>query len=179
MGAPNGHAFGRDAGVQLREVEALRLRAEGKTLEQIAVAVGWANKSSAKRAIDRLLADVKFDAVDNYRQLMLAELEAVKARVLEIFYADHVHVADGKVVRDKGRAVFDRGPNLAAAREFRQLTERISKLIGADAPTRKVVEVLTNDVVDQAIAQELAAMEALDAGRSADREAAAAPPATS
>jgi hypothetical protein len=64
-------------------------------------------------------------------------------------------------------------PNIAAARELRQLDERLAKLLGLDAPTRKVVEVLTNDLVDQAIQQELLAMEALDADRSgsASREA--------
>jgi len=173
------NTFRRTEAIQLREVEALRLRQLGLSLQQVAEQSGYATKSGAKRAIDRLLADIKFQAVDEYRQLMLAELEAVKARVLEIFYTDHVHVADGKVVRDRdGNAVLDRGPNLAAAREHRQITERIARLIGADAPVRRILEVVDVDTVDEAIRKLEAEMEAADAhaqlgpaGGSPDREA--------
>lgn len=152
------------------ELDALRMRGTGMTLEQIAEAQG-VNKSTAKRRVDRIMAEVKFDAVDEYRQLTLTRIEARYARLNEIFYAEHPYVNDGRLVD----GVHDVGPNIAAAREMRQLDERIAKLIGMDAPTRKVVEVITSDVIDQAIQQELHAMEALDAGRSATGETSAAP----
>lgn len=166
---PGPGAKTRTEATVLRDIDALRLRAAGHTFKQVAVAVGFANKGNAKKAVDRLLNEVRFDAVDEYRQLMLAELEAVKARVLEIFYADHVHVNDGQVVRENGVPVLDHGPNLAAAREFRQLTERIAKLIGADAPTKQQIHVLTEDVVDAALreaAEEHARLTAADPQRS-------------
>lgn len=163
----HGSDFRRTESVQLREVEALRLRATGLTLQQVAEATGYATRSSAKRAIDRILADVKFDAVDQYRQLELTRLEAAMAKVTEVLYGRHVLVNDGRIVRDDdGNALADHGPNLAAARELRQLSARISALLGLDAPSRRIVEVITEDVIDaelRALEAEMAALDNADA----------------
>lgn len=143
--------FRRDESTMLREVEALRLRAQGMTLEKIAEATGYATKSGAKRAIDRILADVKFDAVDQYRQLELTRLEAAIARLSEVMYgSDDEHVV------------------VAAARELRRLSESIRKMLGLDAPSRRIVEVITEDVIDAELRQLEAEMAELtgDAGPS-------------
>lgn len=163
MGNPSTE-FRRTEATQLREVEALRLRATGETLERIAVAVGWKSKSSAKRAIDRILADVKFDAVDSYRQLELARLEGAAAKMTAILTTNHPFVRDGVVVK----GVHDVGPNIAAARELRQISARISALLGLDAPSRRIVEVITEDVIDAEMRKLEAEMAALDHANAPD-----------
>lgn len=150
--------FRRTEATQLRDLEALRLRATGATLQQVGEALGE-HKATVKKRVDRILGEVKFSAVEEYRQLELARLEAAVAKVSEILYGTHPYVSDGRVMP----GIADVGPNLAAARELRQLSERISKLLGLDAPSRKIVEVITDDVLDVAIRNELLAMEALDA----------------
>ena len=132
MAAPAGHDLNpRDESVQLREVQALRLRAQGLTLQQIAEAVGYADRSGAKRAIDRLLEDVKFEAAEEYRQLELTRLEATAAKVTDLLYR-----------------TTDEGTILGCARELRHLSQSIRKLLGLDAPSRRIVEVITEDVID-------------------------------
>jgi DNA-binding Lrp family transcriptional regulator len=129
--------------VQLAEVEALRQRAQGQTLEQIATAVG-VHKSTVKRRIDNILAEVKFNAADEYRQLELARLEAVATKLTGTLYA----TSDEHVV-------------VACAREIRRTSESIRKLLGLDAPTRRIVEVITEDVIDaelRALEAEMAAL---------------------
>src|SRR4051812_37650285 len=104
---PQGTSFRRTEATQLRDLEALRLRATGQTLEAIGTALGE-HRATVKRRVDRLLAEVKFDAVDEYRALVLARLEAATARVTEVLYAQHVHVNDGRIVRDDaGTALLD------------------------------------------------------------------------
>lgn len=146
------HQFRRDADTVLRDVEATRLRAQHLTFQQIADALGMGNKSTAKRAVDRVLTRVQVEAAEELRAVEFAVLLAVRQRLVKILYAAHVHVSDGRVVRDEtGEPILDDGPAIAAARELRGNSESIRKLLGLDAPATATLTVINEDALDAAI----------------------------
>jgi len=173
---PRGRPFTDRVEPLERRSQVVQLRADDLTFVEIGRTLGI-HKSTAKRDYDAAMADARersIEAAEAHKAAELAVLSAVRVRLLAILNANHPYVNDGRVVR----GVHDVGPNIAAARELRQNSERISKLLGLDAPTRKVIEVLSEDIVDAAIRQELLAVEALDAadgGAGAAVETAAAP----
>jgi len=175
--AARGNPYQRSYTTAERDAEIARY-CIGRTVSEAAEHFG-VNKSTISRARARAIDAVIRPAGEEAKAAELLELDALAVEAWQVLRANHIHVSDGRVVRDDGQPILDHKPVLMAIDRILRIQERRARLMGYDAPTRKVVEVLTNDVVDQAIAQELAAMEALDAGRSADREAAAAPPATS
>jgi hypothetical protein len=129
-----------------RRTQVVQLRADHLTFEQIGRTLGI-NKSTAKRAYDAAMADSRersIEAAEAHKAAELAVLSAVRVKLLGILNAQHPYVNDGRVVQ----GVKDVGPNIAAARELRQLSERMSKLLGLDAPSRRIVEVVTEDIVD-------------------------------
>jgi hypothetical protein len=66
-----------------------------------------------------------------------ARLEAAAETVMEIMARDHVHVSQGRVMKDdNGIPLIDDGPKLAAAEKIRALSESLRKLDGLDAATK-------------------------------------------
>ncbi len=62
-----------------RRLRCVELAATGKTYTQIASEVGFANKSSARKAVVAALASREVDAVDDLRRLEVARLDALQA----------------------------------------------------------------------------------------------------
>lgn len=155
MGQPRPN--NRTAEVILRDVEAVRLRAQHLTFSEIGAQLGI-NKSTAKRAVDRVLDHVQVEAADELRAQERAILAAARVKLLEIVYAHHVVVSNGKVTDQT-----DTAPVIAAIRELRQNSESLRKLDGLDAPSRSEVRV-TDDLTAEIeqLAAELAS--AGDAG---------------
>lgn len=126
-----------------RRTQVIALRAQNLTFQQIADALGLANKSTPKRDYDAAMAEARersIDAALAYREQELAVLLAVRNELLKVLYGRHIYVADGHVVRDEnGELILDTGPKIAAARELRQNSESIRKLLGLDAPTRSEI----------------------------------------
>jgi len=153
-----------------REQEAVRLRALNWSYEAISDSLGWANGTSARKAVQRALDRHEEDNVDELRRVENAKLDMLEAELMRIL-TDRWHRVDhGKIVFDpqpgpEGRQVplEDPGPHLAAVREFRQVTGRRAALRGLDAPMRKMVEVITDDAVQAEIRRLNAMMEDLDA----------------
>lgn len=159
MGAPDGHAFTPQVEPLERRTKVVQLRADHMTFEQIGRTLGI-NKSTAKRDYDAALADARersIEAAEAHKAAELAVLSAVRVKLLQILNAQHAYVNDGRVVP----GVHDVGPNIAAARELRQLSERVSKLLGLDAPSRRIVEVITEDLIDAELRQLAGEMAAL------------------
>ena len=141
----------RTADIVLRDVQATRLRAQHLTFEQIGQALGI-NKSTAKRAVDRVLNHAQVEAAEELRAVELAVLIAARQRLVQVLYAKHVHVSDGRVVRDDtGEPILDDGPAIAAARAIQGNSESIRKLLGLDAPAQATVTVIGEDAIDEAI----------------------------
>lgn len=62
-----------------RRLRCVELAATGKTYAEIASQVGFANKSSARKAVVAALASREADAVDDLRRLEIARLDELQA----------------------------------------------------------------------------------------------------
>jgi hypothetical protein len=60
-----------------RAVEALNLRRDGYTYDEIAVKLGYANRSGPQRAVMNLMAKREATTVDEYREVAEAQLDEI------------------------------------------------------------------------------------------------------
>jgi len=163
---PRGRPFTDRVEPLERRSQVIALRSQNLTFQQIADALGLGHKSTAKRDYDAAMADARdrsADAAEAYRDQELAVLLAVRNELLKVLYGRHIYVSDGRVVRDDdGEVILDTAPKIAAARELRQNSESIRKLLGLDAPTQ--VDARVTDATDAAIQQLARELEILAAG---------------
>ncbi|AUM17381.1 hypothetical protein [Rhodococcus ruber] len=103
--------------------QALAARRDGKQWAEIADELGYADASGAYRAAKRLLDRTEFEAVEEYR--------AIEADRL-----DEAH----RIQYDRLKTAVDRGADLSAVASavsaIVRISDRRSKLLGLDAPTR-------------------------------------------
>lgn len=105
-----------------RAREALELRRRGKQWAEIADELGYADRASAYNAAKRLLDRTEFEAVEEYRAIeadRLDEAHRIQAEALEQLA--------------KSRALDAIPPAVSA---LVKISDRRSKLLGLDAPTR-------------------------------------------
>ncbi len=127
-----------------RDAEAARLRSKGMSYRDIATEMSC-NVASAHRAVQRALARIPLDAVEDLRQIEGERLENLWLVACEI-------ALNGSNSDRQLRAV-DR---------CLAIMERKARLFGLDAPTRNVVSVITEDVIDTEIARLEAEIAQLD-----------------
>ncbi|UQB71255.1 hypothetical protein KI427_16690 [Rhodococcus ruber] len=103
--------------------QALAARRDGKQWAEIAGELGYADASGAYRAAKRLLDRTEFEAVEEYR--------AIEADRL-----DEAH----RIQYERLKTAVDRGADLSAVASavsaIVRISDRRSKLLGLDAPTR-------------------------------------------
>lgn len=133
-----------------RAAEAARLKAENPrlTYQQIAERVGYQNKATAWRAIQRCREAVVQAAGEELFAAEAAHLDDLFVAALEILERDHVTVSHGKIITDEhGEPLLDDGPKLSAIREMRMLRESFRKLYGLDRPIK--VDATVHEVTQQ------------------------------
>lgn len=152
--------------VREREQEAVRLRALNLSYAAIADELGYGSESSVKLAIQRTLDRHEEADVERLRQVENAKIDWAEAQLVGIINGFHAKVdhgsiiytiecqlgADGEVV-DTVIPLEDVAPRIAALREYRQYLARRAALRGLDAPLRKILEVVTPDMIDAEIAR--------------------------
>jgi hypothetical protein len=122
-----------------RDAQAAGLRSQGKTFQQIADTLGYSDKGSAWRGIQRARRDAVIEPVTRLIEVEAAELDELYARALEILDRHHITVQQGRVVTmldvDSGREVPipDDGPKLQALQVALKIRESYRKLRGLDA----------------------------------------------
>lgn len=169
----------RTEATQERKNAVVRMRTSGMRFSQIAEELGYASPASAVKAYHKALDEIPFEAVEQHRQLELQRLDRLIEEAWKLYEARHPVVSFGKVFFEAegpdGEMVpiEDAGPKLAALKEIRALSESRRRLIGADAPTRTRIEVVTEDVIDAEIRRLEAELNLAD--RSATREDSPAP----
>lgn len=138
-----------------RHAEAVRLRSEGHSYEQIAQQLGYRDRASAYNAVQRTLVGTVREPADELRQMELIRLDALWMQAMQVLQAEHVTVSNGRVIviEKDGKEVplADDAPVLQAIDRLLKIMERRAKLLGLDAPTK--VEAITIDRLDQAIAE--------------------------
>ena len=111
-----------------RKTRACELRAEGRSLEDVAIELGYAGKSGAFRAIRRGMARTLEPAT---------ELRAQTNATLTLLIDEAMDVAMDRQAPDRWQA-------FAA---LVQLLNRQAKLMGLDAPPRRALGVLDGEVL--------------------------------
>lgn len=102
---------------RLRQQRCLDLRVQGKTLQEIADAEGYADRSGPHRAIQSLLGRVEAEKVSELRELESARLDALQAAHWPAAVSGDVKAADFVL----------------------RVSARRSKLLGLDVPEKVIV----------------------------------------
>lgn len=120
-----------------RDAEAARLRSRGLSLAQIAEQLDYAGPSGAYKAVQRALAAVPVDAVEELRRLQLEQLNYLGRRAFEVLEGEHPLISpSGRVVTHNGKPLTDVRPVLRAIDTLLRIMEREARLMGLDAPLR-------------------------------------------
>lgn len=135
----------------LRRTQAAEMKAEGATWEQIADALGYANKSHAWKDVNNRLAEVKEEetlAVEHLRILHETRLE----RLIQAWWPQAT-----------GQDVNRPGLNSRAAEIVLKALERQARLRGVDAPIKSEVSVTQN--LDERIEEMLRTLRQVESGQ--------------
>jgi hypothetical protein len=124
-----------------RCAQAAALRAQGRTFQQIADQLGWANKGEAWRAVQAAREAVLHGPAEDLIRTEAAQLDELYVEALDVLSRDHLMVSHGKVIcGDDGNPLLDDGPKLAAIDRLVKVRESYRKLLGLDAPSRVSVD---------------------------------------
>lgn len=145
---------------RLRDAEAARLHSLGWTYSRIGEFFK-VDKSSAWSMVQRALHEAGKATRESVLRDELTRIAARRAEVTKVLTRRHILVSQGRVVLDPetGEPLEDDGPILAASAELDRLADLEAKLVGAYAPSRSQVQVITEDVVDAEIARLSAELE--------------------
>ena len=113
----------KDLAVLEREHQVVKLRTSGKTFQEIADQLKYADPSGAYLAWQRAISRYPSEAVEEHRKIHLARLESLIAILIP-------HIETG---------------NLAATSLFLATLKREAEMLGLDAPKESKVEVTTYD----------------------------------
>ena len=132
---------------------AYELRLAGATLREIGAELGICIATVHVRLRDHMAERVD-PLAEQYREMLLDQLDDLTARAYKILNANHIVVQHGKIVRDEdGNPLKDHGPVLAAIDRLIKINERRGRLTGADAAVKVDAQVHTVDPADIELAQ--------------------------
>lgn len=134
-----------------RDAKACRLRVQGMSYDQIAQELGFRDKSSARRAVQRAIVAVVREPAEELIELEAERLDDLTRHLQRIVTTRHYAVTvGGKLARnpETGELVPDNGPVIAALRELRMVSESRRRLLGLDAPAKHRVDVIDNAAID-------------------------------
>src|SRR5256885_1667415 len=153
MTQPKGHGQGARGAAALdraaKDAEALRLRFEERlTLREIAERMGIDHQMQVSRMIDRAVARTPTEHPRAHRGKVLDRYEYLWQQTQEEIEGEHHAVSFGKLVLDPdGKPVRDAMPKVAAMRVATQILKGVREVTGVDAPAKRQVEVITEDML--------------------------------
>jgi hypothetical protein len=145
--------FTRSPDTAERDAAACKLRSTGANYDQIAEQLGFTDRSSARRAVERALVAIVAEPAAQLRTLILGRLDLLLGEAWKVLLAEHIVVSQGRVIHDPttGAPMRDHGPVLNAIDRVLRIEDRRCKLLGLDAPVK--VEAITVDQVEAEIAR--------------------------
>lgn len=155
--AGNGR-FERSIDTVQRDIRAAELRSESLTWMEIAEKLGYESPSGAYKAAQRGWQSIPTENLAEARALELAKLDRREQAMLRIMEAEHFAIDHGRVVLWKRKPQVNPMPNIAASNALGQIAKRRAALLGLDAPPRRYVEVITEEMM----LEELKRLAALD-----------------
>jgi len=120
--------------------EAAQLKVEGKSYREIAAQMGC-DVHTAHDRVQKAIAAVPVEAVEELRVVELARLDEMLIEALRQLRMDHVMVSHGKVVP----GVVDEGAKMAALDRLLRISESRRRLLGLDLPVKVSHEVTVYD----------------------------------
>lgn len=166
--------FRRTAESVARDMRAAELHGQGWTHERIAAELGFANRGSVTKAIDRAYEMIVTPGAEQAKRIDFERLDRLLEKNWEALERQHITVSNGKVVRrfagfelrpdgtealdaDGKRIpvfedVLDDGPIAVHTVAILRLLERRARMYGYDAPAKSRVEVVTADMIESQIA---------------------------
>jgi len=148
----NGRAV-RSAETAMRDLRAWELRVEHRTYQEIGDQLGM-TKEGARQAVERHAKTIPAEAVADVQQLVLDQLDFMARHLHEVIERDHFRITPGgRVVMHDGEPVRDYGPAIQAINANLRIIQERVKILGLYAPAKRRVDVITQDVLDDAIAQ--------------------------
>lgn len=148
-GQSQGTQFERTIEDAERDTQVARYKV-GRTYRQVAEHFNI-SVSAAHDAVQRAIATVPIAAGRDVIADELIKIDALEEAAWLVLRANHIHISDGRVVKDDGTAITDHKPVLMAIDRVVKCQERRAKLLGLDAPVRQEVHV--TDATDTAIQQ--------------------------
>lgn len=119
-----------------RDTEAARLRGKGWTWQAIADHLGYADRATAHKAVQRLRIAIITPAIDEMRDAEDAKLDKVETACMAVLEAKHLKFHDGAALTHEGEPVIDDTAVLAATAQLLKVAERRARLWGLDAPIK-------------------------------------------
>lgn len=129
----------RDVEQATLDAEAALLRSQRLTYPQIA-ATQHCSVSTAFARVQRAIAAVPYEAVDQLRRIELDSLDEQERRMREVQEATHLKIDHGKVIVVEGVPVLDDAPVLHAGAMILKIKDMRAKLTGSYAPSEVKVE---------------------------------------
>lgn len=128
-----------------QQVQAYTLSLRGHSLREIGRLMGVSHETARK--LISLEADARvLPLADQLRKQQLDRLNEMRMAALAVLEREHVHISEGRVVRDKDPetgevlgAIVDDGPVLAAIDRLVKIEDRMAKLLGLDAPVQQEI----------------------------------------
>ena len=144
-----------------RDAEALAFKARGWTYDRIATEMGYSDRSGARKAVERSMANSVRETTEAAKTLLIADLEAAKQAVWAVLEANHLVISEGRVVTLDGDPIPDDEPVLKAVDRLVKIDQELAKIYGAYAPAKH--EVRTIDAIDARLFELADAMASVDA----------------
>jgi hypothetical protein len=143
--AYNPHSKANNAEQAEKQVTAYNYRLRGHSLREIGKLMGVSHETARK--LVSLEADARvLPLADELRKQQLDRLNDMRLKAMAVLEREHVHIAEGRVVRDKdpetgefSDPIVDDGPVLAAIDRLVKIEDRMSKLLGLDAPVQSEI----------------------------------------
>lgn len=136
------------------DTEAAELRCQRLSYPEIASRQTCA-VSTAYERVQRAIAAVPYEAVDELRRVELESLDELETKAREVLLATHYKVDHGKVIclTEDGDPLLDDAPVLQAITSILRIKDMRAKLTGTYAPTKTAVTVVQEGAVDTWIRQ--------------------------
>jgi hypothetical protein len=118
------------------------MKTQGYTWRQIAEALGYDSPGNACRDVGIFVRQQAEEAEETREQILAVELERLaylRSVTDKVLNTRHLHIANGEVVMHDGAIIEDDAPLLAAVDREVKIAQRMSALLGLDAPTKAEV----------------------------------------
>jgi DNA-binding CsgD family transcriptional regulator len=142
-----------DINAQLRGLQALRLKTEGKNYAEIAEIIGYSTPDSARASITSVMQKYMPFEIQEYAKVYIGEL-LDSIELLREFVANPTYMMDikGALVTDPdGRFMPDRNAQINALTEIRKTIESLRRQQGTDAPKKTETTVKADEELNERI----------------------------